>query len=221
MSSFHLVLFGPPGAGKGTQARRLALRYGLSPIATGDMMRAEREAQSELGLKVQEYLANGMLVPDQIVAAMVEKRIASRGSDKGVIFDGYPRTVPQAEGLDAFLQSRGESISLVVALNVPVEEIISRLSGRRICLNCGRVHHILSDPPKEGKCSSCGSDRLVQRDDDSEEVARRRFEEYKSKTEPVLEHYKAKNTLALVDGVGLTEVVETRIVEAIESRISI
>lgn len=211
-----LILFGPPGAGKGTQAKRLVDLLGVPQISTGDIMRAERASGSELGQKFDSYMKEGKLVPDELVAELIEKRLKQEDAKNGAIFDGYPRTVPQAEVLDAILDKLGRRVGKVVSLEVPLDEMIERATGRRVCEACGQTYHLkYNPPPSEGRCGSCGSDRLIQRKDDTEEVVRTRFEEYKAKTEPVLGHYQERGLVASVDGVGSLDEVTERIKQAI------
>ncbi|MFW6067359.1 MAG: adenylate kinase [Myxococcota bacterium] len=212
-----LVLFGPPGAGKGTQARRIAGDLGIPQISTGDMMRAERASGSDLGKRFDEYMSQGKLVPDELVLELLEKRLTRPDAQKGAIFDGYPRTVAQAESLDSILSKLGRGIDRVLALEVPLEAIVERVTGRRVCLDCGQTYHVrYNPPPSSGKCESCGGTRVVQRQDDTEEVVRKRYEEYQAKTAPVLEFYQQKGLVTSLDGVGSLDEVTQRIEAAIE-----
>ncbi len=211
-----LLLFGPPGSGKGTQAKFLIDLLGVPQISTGDMMRAERKSGSDLGKKFDEYMSVGALVPDELVLDLIEKRLQEDDAKNGAIFDGYPRTVAQAEALDQLLDALDRRIDRVVSLDVPLEDIIERVTGRRVCLDCGQTYHVrYTPPPQTGECVSCGGSKIVQRSDDTEEVVRKRFEEYKAKTEPVLAHYEAKGVVKSVQGVGTLEEITERIKEAI------
>ena len=211
-----LVLFGPPGAGKGTQAKFLVDLLGVPQISTGDMMRAERKSGSDLGKKFDEYMSAGKLVPDHLVLDLIKERLTRGDAKTGAIFDGYPRTVAQAEALDALLDELGRQIDRVVSLEVPLDEIIERVTGRRVCLDCGQTYHVRYSPaPRNGECVSCGGTKIVQRSDDTEEVVRKRYEEYKAKTEPVLAYYDAKGLVKSVSGVGSLEEITQRIKEAI------
>jgi adenylate kinase len=211
-----LLLFGPPGAGKGTQAKLLIELLGIPQISTGDMMRAERKSGSELGRQFDEYMSAGRLVPDGLVLELIEKRLRETDAKNGAIFDGYPRTVAQAEALDALLERLGRRIDRVVSLEVPLDTILERVTGRRVCLDCGQAYHVrYTPPPQNGECISCGGTKIVQRSDDSEELVRRRYEEYKAKTEPVLAHYQARGVVKSVRGVGSLEEITERIKEAI------
>lgn len=211
-----LVLFGPPGAGKGTQAKRLVDMLGIPQISTGDLMRAERASGSELGKKFDSYMSEGKLVPDELVAELLARRIAEDDAKNGAIFDGYPRTVPQAKTLDATLDREDRAVDQVISLEVPLEEMIERAVGRRVCEACGQTYHLrYSPPPSSGKCGSCGEDRLIQRKDDTEEVVRTRYQEYKTKTEPLLGYFGERNLVTTIDGVGTLDEVTARIRKAI------
>ncbi|MCA9600560.1 MAG: adenylate kinase [Polyangiales bacterium] len=211
-----LVLFGPPGAGKGTQAKVLVDRLAVPQISTGDMMRAERAAGTDLGRKFDEFMSKGLLVPDDLVAELIQKRLAEPDAREGAIFDGYPRTVPQSDLLDRVLKDLGRQVDVVVSLEVSLQEMIDRAVGRRVCEACGQVYHLrYSPPPSSGRCGACGSDRLIQRKDDTEEVVQKRYEEYKAKTEPVLGHFAQRGLVKTVDGVGTLEEVTERIKKAI------
>lgn len=207
-----LVLFGPPGAGKGTQAKRLVDKLGVPQISTGDMMRAERASGSELGQRFDSFMKEGKLVPDELVAQLIEKRLAEADAKNGAIFDGYPRTVPQARVLDGILEKLGRRVQTIVSLEVPLAQLIERAVGRRVCEACGQTYHLTyNPPPSSGRCGSCGSDRLIQRKDDTEEVVRTRFEEYKAKTEPLLGYYGERGIVESIDGVGSLDEVTERI----------
>ena len=205
-----IVLFGPPGAGKGTQAKTLIDKYGFVQLSTGDLMRAERKSGSDLGKRFDEYMSAGKLVPDAMVLELVEKTISNAGTPEGFIFDGFPRTIPQAEALDATLARLGRTIERGVAMNVPLEDIVDRVAGRRVCSDCGHVYHVrYNPPPADQKCGGCGGSSVVQRKDDTEEVVTKRYQEYKAYTEPVLGYYEGKGIAATIDGVGpLGEVFE-------------
>ena len=212
-----LVLFGPPGAGKGTQAKFLVDRLGIPQISTGDMMRAERKAGTELGQRFDSFMTKGLLVPDDLVIELLEKRLHEPDAAKGAIFDGFPRTVAQAEALSAMLGRMGRRIDLVLAVEIPEDLVVDRISGRRSCEQCGHVYHVrYNPPPPSGRCERCGSDRIVQRDDDREEKVRRRNAEYLEKTLPLLSHFekldaRGKTKVKKIDGAGSVEDVTRRI----------
>ncbi len=192
-----LVLFGPPGAGKGTQARRLVDLLNVPQISTGDMMRVERASGSELGQRFEHFMSQGLLVPDELVLEMVALRVAKDDARSGAIFDGYPRTVAQAEAFDETLARMGRALAKVLSLEVPLAEMIARATGRRIHEETGRIYHLRYDPPPLGL-----EGKLVQRKDDTEEVVRKRFTEYEEKTRPVLAYYEARGIVTAVNGVG-------------------
>jgi adenylate kinase len=202
-----LILLGPPGAGKGTQAKLLAAQYGIPHISTGDMFRDHIARGTELGGKVQGLMAGGNLVPDEITNALVKDRLGHPDVVPGCILDGYPRTVPQAEYLDRLLASMGRAVNRVLSYVVTEEAIIERISGRRSCPTCGTVYHVSQNPPREaGRCDRDGT-ALVQRPDDSPENVRVRLAEYHAKTEPLVRYYRAKGVLAEVPGLGAPEAV--------------
>ncbi|MDD9966080.1 MAG: adenylate kinase [Myxococcales bacterium] len=210
-----LILFGPPGAGKGTQAKRLTEMLSIPQISTGDMMRAERAIGSELGKKFDHFMSQGLLVPDDLVLSLFAQRLAQDDAKSGAIFDGYPRTATQAEALDDLLKSRERKIERVVSIEVPLEEMIERAVGRRSCQDCGHVYHLrYNPPPSPDVCGAC-SGSLVQRKDDTEETVRTRFDEYLAKTAPLLDYYGKRNLVVPVNGVGELDLVTTRIKEAI------
>ncbi|MBP7124892.1 adenylate kinase [Myxococcota bacterium] len=194
---YRLILFGPPGVGKGTQARMLQERLGICAIATGDLLREEVARKSPLGQEAARYMESGLLVPDQVVIGMVKGRIQAQGGcGAGFILDGFPRTVDQAEALRA----ADIGIDLVVHLRVPEEAIIRRLAGRKICPSCGRVFHVEYAPPVDGAhCDSCGA-ALITREDDQEATVRARLRVYEEKTMPLLRYYREQGLLATVDG---------------------
>jgi adenylate kinase len=201
-----LVFLGPPGAGKGTQAKLLSQRMGFLHVATGDLLREAVKNQTPLGKKAKEYMDRGELVPDELIVQLIEETMPKDGN---VILDGFPRTVNQALALEDMLRVKGEKISKVLFFDVPDEVIIDRLSGRRVCSKCGAVYHVKYNPPKvEGVCDLCGG-TLVQRDDDKEEVVRKRLEVYRRQTQPLVEFYQERGIIYKLDaGKGVEELFE-------------
>ncbi|HYB26135.1 MAG TPA: adenylate kinase [Solirubrobacteraceae bacterium] len=200
MSELNLILFGPPGAGKGTQSERLRLDFQLPYVATGDMLRENVKNGTELGRKAKEYMDRGDLVPDDLIVAMAADRLQQEDARDGFILDGFPRTVPQAEALDNQLVQLGRRVTAVLLIEVPDEEVVRRLSGRRVCVKAGHNYHVEFDPPKrEDVCDQDGSP-LVQRDDDKPEVIAKRLIVYHEQTEPVIDYYDQKGILRRVDG---------------------
>lgn len=208
-----LILFGPPGAGKGTQAKRLSAKLGIPQISTGDMMRAERANGSELGKQFDHYMSQGLLVPDELVLSLFKQRLEQDDAKNGAIFDGYPRTVPQAEALEALLSQAARKIDAVVSMEVSLQEMIERAVGRRTCERTGQIYHLRYNPPPP-ECLS-GECKLIQRKDDTEEVVRTRNEEYLQKTAPLLDFYAERGVVKAVDGIGTLEEVSERIEKAI------
>src|SRR5262249_19531755 len=201
----RLVLMGTPGAGKGTQASLLARRFGACHVSTGDMLRDAARRKTPLGDQAKSYMDDGRLLPDDVVIGIVADRLAAPDCLNGFLLDGFPRTVVQAEALDRLLEERGQPLDSVLLLNVPVDEAVRRLSGRRVCASCGTMCHLAFDPPADpGRCDRCGG-ALVQREDDREETIRRRLAVYDRETAPVLEHYRRAGLLREVDGTGSRE----------------
>ena len=210
------ILFGPPGAGKGTQAKRLMEKFGLGHFSTGDMMRAEIKSGSELGQKFESYMSEGKLVPDSMVLDLVKKSLGN--AQDGLIFDGFPRTVPQAEALSGILVEAGRTLGKVIFIDVSLGSVVERVSGRRVCVSCGQAYHLrYSPPPPDGNCGNCGKNTIEHRSDDSEEVVAARFEEYTQKTAPVLAYYEKAGLVTKVDGMGGPAVVEERITEVMKA----
>ncbi len=196
----NLILLGPPGSGKGTQAKLIVEKYGIPQISTGDMLREAVAKGTELGKEAKKYMDAGQLVPDEVVIGIVKERLQQPDCEKGFILDGFPRTIPQAEALDKILEELGKKIDAVINIQVPEEEVVKRIVNRRTCKNCGAVYHLIYNPPKEdNKCDKCGGE-LYQRDDDKEEVVRQRYKVYKEQTEPLVEYYAKKGVLYNIDG---------------------
>lgn len=201
MSELNLILLGPPGAGKGTQAERLQVDFDLAHISTGDMLRDQVAAGTDLGRKAKSYMDKGELVPDEVIIGMLTDRIEQPDAREGFLLDGFPRNESQAEALDAALQQHGRSLSAVLLIAVPDEELLRRLTGRRVCVkNPTHIYHVDFDPPKhEGVCDQDGA-RLIQRDDDSEATISRRLEVYHAQTAPLIDHYEGTGQLRRFDG---------------------
>jgi adenylate kinase len=211
----RLVLLGPPGVGKGTQARVLETELGVPQVASGDLLRAAVRDKSALGLEAKGFMDKGALVPDELVLKLVDARLQQPDALKGFILDGFPRTVMQAETLAKMLDARGQKLDRVVALIAPDDELIKRISGRRTCRDCGAMFHVIYDPPRNmNLCNSCNGE-LYQRDDDAEDTVRMRLQVYAASTRPLLEHYDRLRLLARIDGVGRTEVIGKRVLEAL------
>lgn len=211
----RLVLLGPPGAGKGTQARMLEAQLKAPQIASGDLLRSAVRNRTALGAEAKSYMDKGALVPDELVLKLIEEHLNQRGAQSGFILDGFPRTVAQAEALARMLETRNERLDKVIALIVPNEEIIKRISGRRTCRNCGAMYHVIYDPPRNVDiCNDCNGE-LYQREDDEEDTVRMRLEVYAASTKPLLDHYGRLGLLAQIDGLGRPDDIERRILEAV------
>jgi adenylate kinase len=214
----RLVLLGPPGAGKGTQARALGALWGIPQVASGDLLRAVVREDSELGREAASYMDRGQLVPDELVLKLVAERLRKEDARKGFVLDGFPRNVSQAEALASGLDRVNLKLDKVVAVIVPDEEIVKRISGRRTCRNCDAMYHVVFEPPKKpGVCDKCGGE-LYQREDDAEETVRERLKVYAETTRPLLDHYGRLGLLAQVNGVGRTDEVEKRILGAVNGK---
>ena len=208
-----VIMLGAPGAGKGTQAKQIADKYSIPHISTGDIFRANIKNGTELGKKAKTFMDQGLLVPDELVVELVADRIQQDDCKNGFVLDGFPRTIPQAEALDAALEKINEKMDYAIDVDVPDENIITRMSGRRACLNCGATYHIVSIPTKvEGVCDRCGNP-VVLRDDDKPETVKKRLEVYHEQTQPLIDYYKKKDILKTVNGVQTMEDVFKAIVE--------
>lgn len=208
-----IIMLGAPGAGKGTQAKQIAGKYSIPHISTGDIFRANIKNGTDLGKKAKEYMDQGLLVPDELTCDLVMDRIQQDDCKNGFVLDGFPRTIPQAEALDAALAKIGEKMDYAIDVDVPDENIVNRMSGRRACLDCGATYHIVSLPPKtEGKCDHCGSD-LVLREDDKPETVQKRLTVYHDQTQPLIDYYKNQGILKSVDGTQPMEAVFTAITD--------
>ncbi|WP_410509014.1 adenylate kinase [Methanosarcina hadiensis] len=204
----NIILFGPPGAGKGTQAKKLVDFYGIPQISTGDILRANVREGTELGLAAKAYMDKGELVPDKVLIGIIKNRLKEDDCKKGFILDGYPRTVPQADALETILDEINKPIDVVLNLEVPDEELVGRISGRLMC-KCGTSYHIISNPPKKDNiCDICGGE-VFQRDDDKAEAVQNRLDVYKKQTQPLINYYKEKGILVSLDGTkDINEVFE-------------
>jgi adenylate kinase len=198
----NLILLGPPGAGKGTQAQKIVDRYHIPQISTGDILRAAVKEKTPLGVKAKGVMDQGKLVPDELVIGIIEERLKAPDCQAGFILDGFPRTTVQAEALQPILSRARKQIDHVINIEVEEEELVRRLTGRRTCKNCGAMFHVLFQPPKkEGICDRCGGP-LYQREDDKEETIRTRLKEYQRQTAPLIDYYQRKKTLRSIQGVG-------------------
>ncbi len=207
----NVILLGPPGAGKGTQAKRMIDRYGIPQISTGDMLRAALKEGTPLGLEAKKYMDQGALVPDSVVIGLVKERIQQKDCAKGYMLDGFPRNVSQAEALDKMLGELAQKIDHVVCVEVPSDELVKRLTGRRTCRNCGAGFHVMFDPPqKANTCDKCGGE-LYQRDDDNETTVTSRLKVYDASTKPLIDYYEKQTKLRRIDGVGSMDAILARI----------
>lgn len=213
-----IIMLGPPGAGKGTQARMIAEKYGIPQISTGDILREEVKKGSALGREAKSYMDKGELVPDKLIIDIILKRLDEGGASKGYILDGFPRTVAQAAAFTSALSERDERVDSVISIEVERGELIRRLSGRRTCVECGAMFHVHFDPPRrDAVCDKCGG-KLIRRDDDNEETVANRLEVYRKQTEPLINYYEGSGVFKAVDGMGSIEDILKRMEEALEGQ---
>ncbi len=214
----NLILLGPPGAGKGTQAKLLSARFNIPQISTGEILRSAVRESTVMGVRAKGFMDSGSLVPDEVVVGIVEERLLKADCQNGFILDGFPRTIPQADALGQTLQGLGKDLNHVIAITVDTNELIARITGRRTCIKCGKGYHITFDPPKvDGVCDLCGSD-LCQRDDDKEETLRMRLQVYDKQTEPLISYYTAQSLVRTVLGQGSIEDIQRSIINLVEER---
>jgi len=206
-----IILLGAPGAGKGTQAKKISSSFSVPQISTGDMLREAVKKGTEMGLKAKSFMDAGGLVPDEVVIGIVRDRLTAKDCDKGFILDGFPRTIPQAQALDRVVKELGKEIRVVLSLEVDEKELLERLTGRRTCTACGAMYHVRFNPPKsDGKCDKCRT-ALIQRDDDKEETIRARLVNYKKSTEPLLDYYKGTGKIKAVKATGEIDAIYNNI----------
>jgi adenylate kinase len=211
----RLVLLGAPGAGKGTQAKKLIEKYGIPQISTGDLLRAAVAAGTALGKEAKSFMDKGELVPDRVVLGMVEERLKQDDCKKGYILDGFPRNTAQAEALDKMLGALGMSLSAALSVDVPFEDLMKRLTGRRTCKACGQMYNIYFNPPKkENTCDKCGGG-LFQRDDDKEETIKKRLDVYSAQTAPLIDYYRKKGIVSSVNGTGSIDEIFKEVCKAL------
>ncbi len=210
----RLVIFGPQGAGKGTQSEKISEKYGIPAISTGEIFRAAQAGRTALGLKVLEYLNAGQLVPDDVTIEVMKQRLEATDARDGFLLDGFPRSIVQAEALDAMLDAEGCGLDAALVLEVPEEVSLHRLMGRRACQDCGRNYHVDSPPMNDWTCDRCGG-QVVTRSDDNEDTIRKRLSLYHSQTEPLKKYYENKGILRTIDGLGTPEDVFARLATAL------
>jgi len=211
----RVVLLGPPGAGKGTQAKLLQEEFGAVQISTGDILRKAVADQTPLGKDASGYINSGALVPDSLIVNLVAERLKEKDCEKGFVLDGFPRTIPQAESLDEILKKMGLNLNCVISVQVPHDAIVERLAGRRTCRQCGGLCHVVFNPPsRDGVCDRCGGE-LYQRDDDKEQTIANRLQVYDRQTAPLIDYYRERGLLREVNGVGEISQIRARVIEAL------
>ena len=212
-----IIMLGAPGAGKGTQAKQIAAKYNIPHISTGDIFRANIKGGTPLGMEAKEYMDKGQLVPDELTVRILLDRVANDDCKDGYVLDGFPRTIPQAEVLDTEVKKLGEKVDFAINVDVPDENIVNRMGGRRACVKCGATYHIKHVPPKtEGICDTCGSE-LILRDDDKPETVMNRLKVYHDQTQPLIDYYEKQGILHTVDGTRDMDVVFADIVKILEA----
>ena len=212
-----IIMLGAPGAGKGTQAKKLAAKYEIRHISTGDIFRANIKEGTELGTKAKGYMDQGLLVPDELVIDLVVDRLTWEDAAAGYVLDGFPRSIPQAKALTDALAAKGEKVDYAIDIEIPDENIINRMGGRRACVSCGATYHIVNIPPKvEGKCDVCGAE-LILRDDDKPETVKKRLDVYHEQTQPLIDYYEEEGVLRAVDGTLEMDEVFAEIVKILEA----
>lgn len=212
----NMIFLGPPGAGKGTQAKRLIDRYSIPQISTGEIFRAAVKAGTELGVQAKTYMDRGDLVPDDVVVGIVVERLQQADCNGGFLLDGFPRTIPQADALGASLEKMGRTLDHVVTLEVPDSELMGRLTGRRVCRACGEEYHVMfKKPAVEGVCDKCGGTDIYQRSDDNEESIGKRLQEFHRQTKPLVDYYETRGLVRRVNGLGGMDEIFSRIVDAL------
>jgi adenylate kinase len=215
LASLRVVFLGPPGAGKGTQAKLLREKFEACLVSTGDILRKAVADQSPLGKEASEYIKRGDLVPDNVIVKLVAERLKEKDCAQGFILDGFPRTIPQAQSLEEILQKMGLGLQSVLLVQVPHRIIVERLAGRRTCKNCGALYHLKFNPStRESICDRCGGE-LVQRDDDREETIRARLKVYDNQTAPLVDYYRQRGILREIDGVGNVDDIRNRVIKAL------
>ena len=214
----NLILLGPPGAGKGTQAKILIKKYAIPQVSTGDILRSAVAEKTPMGVKAKEFMGQGALVSDEVVVGIVKERLSKPDCAAGFILDGFPRTVAQADALKQMLEALGKSIDHVICITVEKDELLERVTGRRTCRGCGKGYHVAFDPPKvAGTCDECNGE-LYQRDDDSEETMRKRLSVYEEQTAPLIAYYAQQSLLRTVYGIGTIEEIQQKLLGVLEGR---